>query len=323
MGKLVRLADDEVLEREAGIEMGEMLVPAVQPKLGAGDGTLLLHLIRRNRTRRAITDVVVGRGADFHPAGSHHDIDRLDARLLTRPESPDAVGVMRQDPVPHESGGHGDADLTALQLADRQRFQPAPVRRLTHFVLEAATYPRPLLIQRTAHRHAHQLLLQRPAGSAVRLPEIFDRLVRPGAVAPAVISAHGNPSRAIRQQRTGHARPAPSRKKVGLCRISARISHEHFGRSAVTHCPRGHNVQARPGCTGQNLSLSAKLKPLPFTIHIFSSNRMPRRKTASTLPSVTQFSSPAACDRHKTKPVLKPRISTITASGNVNRPWSG
>ena len=177
---------------------------------------------------------------------------------------------MCQDPVPHESGGHGDADLTALQLADRQRFQPAPVRRLTHFFLEAATYPRPLLIQRTAHRHAHQLLLQRPAGSAVRLPEIFDRFVQPG---DGCLGGHLRPWRSFSgpsyQQRTGHAQPTPSRKKVGLCRRPARISHEHFGRSAVTHCPRGHNVQARPGCTGQNLSLSAKLKPLPFTIHIF------------------------------------------------------
>jgi hypothetical protein len=51
------------------------------------------------------------------------------------------------------------------------------------------------------------------------------------------------------------------------------------------------------GCSGQDLSLSAKLKSLPFTIHIFSSNRMPRRKTASTLPSVTQFLSPLARDR--------------------------
>lgn len=60
-----------------------------------------------------------------------------------------------------------------------------------------------------------------------------------------------------------------TRKKVGLCWKSARISHEHFSRSSVTHCPRGHNIQAKVGCTGQSLSLSAKLKPLPFTIHIF------------------------------------------------------
>ena len=54
-----------------------------------------------------------------------------------------------------------------------------------------------------------------------------------------------------------------------LCRNSARISHEHFGRSTATHCPRGTMYRPELGCTGHNISLPAKLKSLPFTTYIF------------------------------------------------------
>ena len=100
VGQLVRLADDEVLEREAGIERRAELVESAAR--------------RRRARRRAGT---CGRFGDVGVADRFrcplHDRDLDDAHRthFLGPQETQALGKMVAHPVPHETRGRPDGEL--------------------------------------------------------------------------------------------------------------------------------------------------------------------------------------------------------------------
>ncbi len=129
VGQLVRLADDEIVEREARIERrGKLRRFRRAHRLGGGLGLRL-----DARAARAL--------------GLDEQVDALDLGAFRAPQLADAVAVIAHHPVAHELGGHRDAQHAFVQVDQRQRLQPAAVRRVAHLGTQVAAHPRPIRVQ--------------------------------------------------------------------------------------------------------------------------------------------------------------------------------
>ena len=133
-GELVRLADDEVLERAARIKRGADL------RVG-GDA------FDRNRHRDGRTGYRLGRGK--RRCGHRHDVQRhaADPGIDPPPENADPVGIVGGYPVAQESGRHREQHPLAFQAAKAERREPGVVGGFAKFRPQHAPNLRPLSVE--------------------------------------------------------------------------------------------------------------------------------------------------------------------------------
>ena len=151
--ELVGLADDEGLEGEAGIEAGAQIV----------QGRGLEH--RRLRAGIALPGTGRATGSGWACArrgrcrcrGGHVQRYRADGGVDRGPDRPDAIGIVRHDPVAHELGRHGDHHPVAVALSEIQRLQPGRVSGVAQLGTQQAPHLTPLLhhVVRVRHDRSH------------------------------------------------------------------------------------------------------------------------------------------------------------------------
>ena len=145
MGKLVGLADDEVLEREALIE--RRLLRPVLADLECGR----TFACKRNRMERHPCRRLAGRVIDRRRRlGSRGEDDReaLDLGIFRPPQRQQPVRVMRRHPIAQEARRRDDYRLPVTAPVNAERAQPAAQGGLPDLVPEAAQNPSPFGLAR-------------------------------------------------------------------------------------------------------------------------------------------------------------------------------
>ena len=134
--ELVRLADDEILEREARVER-------------RAEGVAVIGGHRRRRVLDfsggfGCSDALGKRPVLGRARGIDHDLDAPHLGVHLIPDRGDAIGVILGDPVADKARGHRNADATAIDILESQRLEPASVGGFAEFRAQAAAHARPL-----------------------------------------------------------------------------------------------------------------------------------------------------------------------------------
>ncbi|GBD41128.1 hypothetical protein HRbin39_00506 [bacterium HR39] len=215
-GELVGLAHHEGLEGEAGIEPRAQLLLLAGALRRAGGGRL-----RPRGGRRSVRHLRGGRTAGHGPRARRADGegDGAHPRIATGPQRADAVGVVRDDPVAHEAGGHGEDQRVAVEPLELERPQPGAEGGLAEFGAQRGAHLLPLRLQ-VVRRHRpslgeHRRVLLVPS---LRLPPpggetgaVNSILARTGA-GTTVRGHDGTTRRAARRSRSDGRRAAAAKR---------------------------------------------------------------------------------------------------------------
>ena len=130
IGQLVRLADDEIIKFEPGIQRGaDIALDTIGRYPRAFGGP---HRRFRGRLRRC-------RRADVFLVGQDEYVDIRNRRISVRPQSGNTLSVVICHPVAHKTRRHGQF-YDAIGVFDQiQRFQPAFIGRVADFGTQNAT----------------------------------------------------------------------------------------------------------------------------------------------------------------------------------------
>ncbi len=114
VGELVRLTDDEVIERITRIERR-------RNRIGINRLIFVGSMAQHGGFQPGGRGLLRGGIGDRDRLGLNENIDRVDRLIFLAPEAQDVFAVMRQNPLPHKAGGHGNHHLAVFNIGQFKR----------------------------------------------------------------------------------------------------------------------------------------------------------------------------------------------------------